>query len=113
MLRFGSGGGGGFDAGPTCYEFVVGAGVLGLAEAFKKDPSPVKIDLSAGVYRDATGKTPVFHSVKRAEERILKQETSKNYLGIQGSAEYAAAVQRLVFGQEHEILASRRVTTVH
>ena len=87
--------------------------ILGLAEAFKKDPSPVKIDLSAGVYRDATGKTPVFRSVKRAEERILKQETSKNYLGIQGSAEYAAAVQRLVFGQEHEILASRRVTTVH
>ena len=87
--------------------------ILGLAEAFRKDPNPAKIDLSAGVYRDATGNTPIFRAVKRAEERILRQETSKNYLSIQGSAEYAAAVQELLFGPEHEILTSRRVATVH
>ncbi len=87
--------------------------ILGLAEAFRKDPNPAKIDLSAGVYRDATGKTPIFRAVKRAEERILRQETSKNYLSIQGSAEYAAAVQELLFGPEHEILTSQRVATAH
>lgn len=87
--------------------------ILGLAEAFRKDPNPAKVDLSAGVYRDATGKTPIFRAVKRAEERILRQETSKNYLSIQGSAEYAAAVQELLFGPEHEILANGRVATAH
>jgi aspartate/tyrosine/aromatic aminotransferase len=87
--------------------------ILGLAEAFRRDPNPAKIDLSAGVYRDATGKTPIFRAVKRAEERILRQETSKNYLSIQGSAEYAAVVQELLFGSEHEVLASKRVATVH
>jgi len=87
--------------------------ILGLTEAFRKDPNPAKIDLSAGVYRDATGKTPIFRAVKRAEERILRQETSKNYLNIQGSAEYAAAVQELLFGPEHEVLTSKRVATAH
>ncbi|MCS7219956.1 MAG: amino acid aminotransferase [Anaerolineae bacterium] len=87
--------------------------ILGLAEAFRKDPNPAKVDLSAGVYRDATGKTPIFRAVKRAEERILRQETSKNYLSIQGSAEYAVAVQELLFGPEHEVLASKRVATAH
>ncbi len=87
--------------------------ILGLAEAFKNDPNPAKIDLSAGVYRDAAGKTPVFRSVKRAEERILRNETTKNYLSIQGSAEYAAAVQEMVFGAGHEILAQRRAVTAH
>lgn len=87
--------------------------ILGLAEAFKNDPNPAKIDLSAGVYRDAAGKTPVFRAVKRAEERILRNETTKNYLSIQGSAEYAAAVQEMVFGADHEILARRRAVTAH
>jgi aspartate aminotransferase len=87
--------------------------ILGLAEAFKNDPNPAKIDLSAGVYRDATGKTPIFRSVKRAEERILRNETTKNYLSIQGSAEYAAAVQEMVFGAGHEILVQRRAVTAH
>lgn len=87
--------------------------ILGLAEAFKNDPNPAKIDLSAGVYRDAAGQTPVFRSVKRAEERILRNETTKNYLSIQGSAEYATAVQEMVFGAGHEILAQRRAVTAH
>ncbi len=87
--------------------------ILGLAEAFKNDPNPAKIDLSAGVYRDAAGRTPVFRAVKRAEERILRNETTKNYLSIQGSAEYAAAVQEMVFGAGHAILAQRRAVTAH
>jgi len=87
--------------------------ILGLEEAFKRDPNPAKINLSVGVYKDAQGNTPVFRAVKRAEEMILKDETSKNYLGIDGAPEYAAAVQALVFGADHPIIADRLAITAH
>lgn len=87
--------------------------ILGLQEAFNRDPNPAKINLSVGVYKDALGQTPVLRAVKRAEERILSQETTKDYLGIAGSTEYAAAVQRLLFGQGHEAIADRLAVTAH
>ena len=87
--------------------------ILGLQEAFNRDPNPNKINLSVGVYKDATGQTPVLRAVKRAEERILQKEMTKDYLGIAGSNEYAAAVQRLLFGPGHEAIASKRAATAH
>lgn len=85
--------------------------ILGLTEAFKKDPNPKKINLGVGVYKDAQGRTPVLDSVKRAEEYLLANENTKNYLSIDGSPEYAVAVQELLFGANHEILASGRSVT--
>ena len=86
--------------------------ILGLEEAFKRDPNPAKINLAAGVYRDETGNTPVFRAVKRAEADILETEISKTYLGMAGLPEFTAAVQQLVFGASHPILAEKRATTV-
>jgi len=85
--------------------------ILGLTEAFKKDPNPRKVNLGVGVYKDAQGRTPVLDSVKRAEQRILQSESTKNYLSIDGSPEYAAAVQELLFGADHEIMTSQRSVT--
>ncbi|CAN5467934.1 aspartate/tyrosine/aromatic aminotransferase [soil metagenome] len=85
--------------------------ILGLTEAFKKDANPNKINLGVGIYKDAQGKTPILESVKRAEERILKSETTKNYLPIDGTPEYAAAVQELLFGATHEVISSQRAVT--
>ncbi len=86
--------------------------ILGLEEAFKRDPNPAKINLAAGVYRDETGNTPVFRAVKRAEADILETEISKTYLGMAGLPEFTNAVQSLVFGAGNPILASKRATTV-
>jgi len=86
--------------------------ILGLTEAFKKDPNPHKVNLGVGIYKDAQGKTPILPSVKRAEERILAGETTKNYLPIDGTSEYAAAVQELLFGKQHEAVTSQRAVTV-
>lgn len=86
--------------------------ILGLEEAFKRDPNPAKINLAAGVYRDETGNTPVFRAVKRAEADILETEISKTYLGMAGLPEFTAAVQLLVFGMGSEIARERRATTV-
>jgi aspartate/tyrosine/aromatic aminotransferase len=85
--------------------------ILGLAEEFKQDPNPAKINLTVGVYKDAQGKTPILATVKQAEERILRDESSKGYLGIDGLPEFGAAIQRLMFGDEHEIVISGRAVT--
>ncbi len=85
--------------------------ILGLGEAFKKDPNPKKINLSVGVYKDAAGETPILASVKDAERQLLEKEKSKGYLSIEGLAEYGSRVQELLFGVGHEILTSGRAVT--
>ena len=87
--------------------------IFGLTEAFKRDPSPDKINLGMGVYQDEHGQTPVLRTVKLAEARLLEEETSKEYLDIAGSPAYAAAVQELVFGPGHEIITSGHAVTAH
>jgi len=85
--------------------------ILGLTETFKADPNPDKINLSVGVYKDATGQTPVLDTVKEAEKRILEKEESKGYLAMTGEPVYCAQVQNLLFGENHEIIASKRAAT--
>lgn len=87
--------------------------ILGITEAFNKDPNPDKINLSVGIYKDAQGKTPILPSVKEAERRILAGENNKNYKPIEGAPEYNALVQEILFGKGHEALNAKRVATAH
>lgn len=85
--------------------------ILGLTEAFKKDQNPKKVNLGVGVYKDATGQTPVLASVKAAEERILLNEKSKDYLPIDGNPVYDRATVELLFGPDHPVLQAQRTVT--
>lgn len=85
--------------------------ILGLTEAFRADTNSDKVNLVAGVYKDNTGRTPVFAAVKEAERRLLDDETSKSYLPIDGLAEYGSLVQRLLFG-DHAIIGEGRAVTI-
>jgi aspartate/tyrosine/aromatic aminotransferase len=87
--------------------------ILGLSEAFREDPNPRKINLSVGVYQDATGQTPVLESVRRAGRLVLDRQKSMSYLPIPGSPAYAAAVQRLMLGEGHEVETTGRAATSH
>lgn len=87
--------------------------ILGLTEAFKSDPNPEKINLGVGVYQDESGVTPVLSSVVEATKRVVASETTKSYLPIPGAPAYGAAVQRLLFGADHEVVASGRAATSH
>lgn len=87
--------------------------ILGLNDAFAKDTNPAKINLGVGVFQDASGKTPILASVKEAERRLLAGETSKGYLAISGSPQYAKLVGKLVFGADHPAIAEGRVATAH
>ncbi|RLR18357.1 aminotransferase class I/II-fold pyridoxal phosphate-dependent enzyme, partial [Sodalis-like symbiont of Bactericera trigonica] len=82
--------------------------ILGLLDVFRADDRPGKINLGIGVYKDKTGNTPVLTSVKKAEALLLENETSKNYLGIDGLAAFAAGTQRLLFGADSVLIADAR-----
>ena len=86
--------------------------ILGLEDAFQADPNPKKINLSVGVYRDASGKTPILRTVKEAEARILSSESTKEYISIQGSQEFARAVEELIFGAGHPVAVDGRTAVV-
>lgn len=85
--------------------------ILGLNEAFKNDPNPDKINLTVGVYQNEKGETPIFKCIQQAEKRLAETEKNKSYLGINGTPEYSAAVQNLLFGSDSEIVASGRAAT--
>ncbi len=72
--------------------------ILGLADVFNKDPRQNKVNLTVGVYRDEQGRTPILESVKEAERRLITDEKSKTYLGIDGHPEYLNSVVDLVIG---------------
>ncbi|MBI2423974.1 MAG: aspartate/tyrosine/aromatic aminotransferase [Candidatus Hydrogenedentes bacterium] len=87
--------------------------ILGLTEAFKSDPNPQKINLGVGIYKDDAGQTPVLSSVKKAEAKLLDTESTKSYLGIPGSPQYAACVQDLLFGAGSAIITEKRAVSAH
>ncbi|KAB2888759.1 MAG: aspartate/tyrosine/aromatic aminotransferase [Desulfobulbaceae bacterium] len=87
--------------------------ILGLTEAFRNDPSPDKVNLGVGVYKDDAGRTPILQCVKAAEKILLERESTKSYLPISGDPTYAACVQQLIFGEGSEVLANKRAATVH
>jgi len=87
--------------------------ILGLTEAFRNDPSPHKVNLGVGVYKDDQGNTPILNCVKAAEKLLLERETTKSYLPIPGDQLYGSEVQKLLFGEASEVVHSGRSATIH
>lgn len=80
--------------------------ILGLTEAFNKDPNPNKINLGVGVYKDEAGTTPIMNSVRKAEKNLVETEKTKNYLPIPGAPAYGTVVQELIFGKENKVFSA-------
>src|SRR5690606_21889124 len=91
-------------------ERVPGDAILGLIDAFNKDTNPQKVDLGVGVYRDAKGTTPVMRAVKEAEARLLKNETTKTYIGSHGAASYGEVVLPMVLGAGSPVIEAGRAS---
>ena len=86
--------------------------ILGLGEAFKAETRSNKINLGIGVYKDDKGDTPIMAAVKQAEQRLFDIEMTKNYLSIDGVAEFNARTKELLFGADSEIVKQNRARTV-
>ncbi len=85
--------------------------ILGLNDAFKKDPNPEKINLGVGVFQDESGKTPTLECVLRAEQRLVEKPSPKTYLPIEGSPEYGRHVRTLLFGADDKRVTDGRAVT--
>ncbi|WP_420010495.1 aromatic amino acid transaminase [Tateyamaria sp.] len=72
--------------------------ILALVQMFKDDPRSDKIDLGVGVYKDASGNTPVMRAVKAAEQQLWENETSKSYVALTGDPGFSDAMVKLVLG---------------
>ena len=83
--------------------------ILGLTEAFRKDPRASKVNLGVGVFMDEKGATPVLECVRRAERILWETEKTKGYTPISGPAEYGTAVAELVLGSGFHGLSSGSV----
>jgi aspartate aminotransferase len=86
--------------------------ILGLISACAADPSPKKIDLGIGVYRDENGGTPILECVKAAEKILNSTETTKSYLGPPGVAGFNSAMTELIFGADSAVVKEQRVRTI-
>ena len=72
--------------------------ILTLMAKYRTDPRTDKVDLGVGVYKDASGNTPIMRAVKEAERRILADQSTKAYTGLAGDPAYGAAMRDLVLG---------------
>ena len=85
--------------------------ILGLMAQFRADPFPQKVDLGVGVYRDPSGNTPVLECVRRAEQLVIAEQSTKSYVAAAGREEYNTAVETLVLGPRHPARTMRRTRT--
>lgn len=71
--------------------------LMELGRLMQADPREDKIDLGVGTYRDETGLIPIMSAVKSAEAVILREQTSKGYVGPSGDAGFALSMQEALF----------------
>jgi len=83
--------------------------ILALVAQYRADTRTNKVDLGVGVYKDASGNTPVMRAVKAAEERILRDQNTKAYTSLAGDPAFGKAMKDLVLGDS---VADERVAAV-
>ena len=76
--------------------------ILELIALYRDDPRADKIDLGVGVYKDATGLTPVMRAVKAAEKTLWEVQDTKAYTGLAGDPAYNAALVQMILGEGYE-----------
>ncbi|MDD0843184.1 amino acid aminotransferase [Pseudomonas sp. Gutcm_11s] len=86
---------------------VPGDPILGLLDAYRIDSNPAKLDLGVGVYKDASGLTPIPRAVKLAEQRLLETEATKTYIGGHGAPEFGERLLALTFDAGNALLADQ------
>jgi aspartate aminotransferase len=86
--------------------------ILGLLAQFRADKRDRKIDLGVGVFQDETGHTPVMGSVREAESRVFRAQTTKTYQGIAGDPLFNERLLELMLGPDHVAIREGRVRGV-
>lgn len=86
--------------------------VLGLSRECQLDPSPNKINLTVGAYKDENGKACVLPSVRAAEGIVYNENAGHEYLTQDGYAPFLKVAQELLFGENSNIINEKKVYTI-
>ncbi|KAH9791387.1 Aspartate aminotransferase [Citrus sinensis] len=85
--------------------------ILGVTEAFLADPSPDKVNVGVGAYRDDNGKPVVLECVREAERRIAGT-ANMEYLPMGGSVKMVEETLKLAYGDNSEFIKDKRIAAV-
>ena len=70
--------------------------IMELMAQYADDNRTNKLDLGVGVYKNASGATPIMKAIKKSEEILHKLQDSKSYVGLIGSIEFSRNMGELV-----------------
>ena len=84
--------------------------IIMLIKQFRDDTREQKIDLGVGVYRDASGVTPIMKSVKDAELQLWEKQNTKVYTSLVGDENYHEAMIDLVL---NDTVDTARIAALH
>lgn len=79
-------------------EYVPPDAIFALTARYLKDPSPFKVNLGQGTYRDHDGKPWVLPSVRQAREQLLTEDLDHEYLPILGLHDFRERAAETVLG---------------
>lgn len=85
--------------------------ILGVTEAFLADPSPNKVNVGVGAYRDDDCKPVVLDCVRQAEARIAGN-LNMEYLPMGGSNHMVEETLKLAYGENSEFIKDKRIAAV-
>lgn len=76
--------------------------IFSLNEKFKRIENPKKVNLGMGIYKSDEGISVPFRAIQKAEENLLTQALSKDYLPIDGNASFTDSLLKVIFGGLNE-----------
>jgi len=74
--------------------------ILGLTAAFKEESRSEKVNLGVGAYKTDELTPLVLGAVRKAQEKILADALNKEYLPIDGDADYLKRLTELAFSEQ-------------
>lgn len=83
--------------------------IIGIVEEFKKDQSAMKVNLSAGTYKDENGKPYILNCVKQAQRLILEKNYDHEYLPIEGISGFNQNSMKLAYTEKNKALNEGRI----
>jgi len=87
--------------------------ILSLTTGYKNDKNPKKVNLGVGAYRDNDGKPYVFPIVRKVEAEIVANHAlDKEYLPIDGLADFTKGARGVMFGFNSPLVNDPRVVSV-
>lgn len=83
--------------------------ILGVAEAFKRDTNPKKVNLGVGAYRDDKNKPWILSSVKKAKEYYMRAEMDHEYQPFEGPGSFRLVAAKLLYGDDAACFTENRI----